>query len=56
MLVISLYSRGSGLSEFRLTWAALGDTDAPVVRTMSELIAFMAICPRHIPKGAQRRR
>lgn len=42
--------------EFRLTWDALGDTPAPLVRTMAEMIAFMAICPRQVFKGVTRRR
>ena len=42
--------------EFALTWNSLGGAEAPLVRTMAELIAFMAICPRQVPKGPQRRR
>ena len=42
--------------ELTLTWESLGGAKVPLVRSMAELIAFMAVCPKQVPKGPQRRR
>ena len=45
---------GAVWEEFTLTWESLGGAKVSQVRSMTELIAFMAVCPKQVSKGPQR--